>query len=145
MADKSVDIVYLFNVLEHIKHDGDVVKAIAKKLKKGGKLLIYVPAFNHLFSSMDKKVGHFRRYTRQMLGDAIKNADLKVVTNRYHDPLGYFAALAYKAVGNDRGDLDPKKIVFFDKFIFPLNKYLEPLTRYWFGKNVFVVAEATKK
>jgi SAM-dependent methyltransferase len=141
VADASIDVVYLFNVLEHIESDLDMVQQIARKLNKNGRLLIYVPAFNHLFSSMDKKVGHYRRYTRRMLNGIVKKSGLNVVKNTYHDPLGYFATLAYKYAGNKQGDLDPKKLSFYDKFIFPLNKVIEPLTGRLFGKNVFIVAE----
>jgi SAM-dependent methyltransferase len=144
VADRSVDVIYLFNVLEHIESDHDMVKQMAQKLTKNGRVLIYVPAFQHLFSSMDKKVGHYRRYTRKMLADIIRGSGLTIKSNRYYDPMGYFATLAYKVVGNNRGDLDPKKISFFDKRLFPLNKFMEPLTGKLFGKNVFIVGEVTE-
>ena len=74
IADESFDFIYAFNVLEHIENDRQELGLWAKKLKQGGKLLIYVPAFNLLYSSMDKKVGHFRRYRRRQLSRMVVNA-----------------------------------------------------------------------
>lgn len=141
IKDGTLDVAYLFNVLEHIEKDKEVMQAVSKKLAPGGRLIIYVPAFNHLFTSMDRKVEHHRRYTKNMLEDIISSCKLKTLSNRYYDPSGYFVTLIYKFIGNKNGDLDTKKVVFFDKYIFPFNKLLEPLTNRFFGKNVMIVAE----
>ena len=55
----SLDFIYSLNVLEHIDDDIDALKRWYALLKPGGRMLIYVPAFQMLYSSMDKKVGHF--------------------------------------------------------------------------------------
>ena len=41
----SVDVIYSFNVLEHIKDDRQALCALAGKLKHHGRLILYVPAF----------------------------------------------------------------------------------------------------
>src|SRR5262245_18529388 len=64
LPNGSVDYLYSLNVLEHIEDDAAIVHVWARKLRPGGRLLVYVPAFNILFSSMDRKVGHFRRYKK---------------------------------------------------------------------------------
>ena len=56
LKDGSVDVVYSLNVLEHIEDDTGALGTLAKKLRPGGRLLLYVPAFQILFSSMDRKV-----------------------------------------------------------------------------------------
>lgn len=60
-ADRH-DTIVLSNVLEHIQDDGDAVRRFRKILPKGGKLIVFVPALQQLFGSMDEAVGHFRRY-----------------------------------------------------------------------------------
>ena len=58
------DLIYSLNVLEHIENDSDIVDDLKSLLKKGGIVKILVPARQEIYSSMDKKVGHFRRYER---------------------------------------------------------------------------------
>ena len=61
LVDGTVDVVYSLNVLEHIDDDAGALRLIARKVKVGGRVLIYVPAFPVLYSSMDRKVGRCRR------------------------------------------------------------------------------------
>ena len=67
MPDASFNYIYTLNVLEHIEDDAAALRSLHAKLTDGGKLLIYVPAFPVLYTSMDAKVGHVRRYTRDTL------------------------------------------------------------------------------
>ena len=67
IKDCSCDYIYSLNVLEHIEDDVMALRQWYQKLKPGGRILVYVPAFQLLYSSMDRKVGHFRRYTRRAL------------------------------------------------------------------------------
>src|SRR5215469_12165583 len=61
IADQSLDLIYTLNVLEHISDDTGTVHSLAAKLKPGGVLFIYVPAFRILYSSFDARIGHLRR------------------------------------------------------------------------------------
>ena len=63
----SVNCVYSLNVLEHIEDDRATLTALFDRVRPGGKVIIYVPAFNFLFSEMDRLVGHYRRYRRKEL------------------------------------------------------------------------------
>ena len=53
--NESIDLLYTLNVLEHIENDVEVLEACYQKIKPGGYILIYVPAFNVLYSSMDTR------------------------------------------------------------------------------------------
>jgi SAM-dependent methyltransferase len=142
VEDDDFDFIYSFNVMEHIEKDQEELTLWAKKLKKGGKLLIYVPAFNLLYSSMDKKVGHFRRYRRRQLTEMVLNAGLTpVCEGRYADSLGFFITLIYKLLNNKSGDLNERSLVFYDKYIFPLSRICDCLFYNLFGKNTFIVSE----
>lgn len=137
----SYDVVYALNVLEHIKNDHEIIENLAKLLKKNGRLLIYVPAFDVLFSSMDKKVEHYRRYRKQSLVRNVEASGLQIVAAQYCDPIGFFAALAYKIAGNKKGTLSHKMIRSYDRLIFPASKSMEVVFKNTFGKNVLVVAK----
>lgn len=139
LADDSLDYVYSLNVLEHIDDDVAALKALAPKLRRGGRCMIYVPAFPLLFSAMDRQVGHHRRYTSASLRDALQAAGFAVQRLEYADSLGFFASLAYRILGGS-GVLDPRSVRTYDRWIFPLSRALDRLTNRWIGKNVFAVA-----
>jgi len=56
------DIVGMFDVLEHISDDDLVVKNINKMLKKGGRVIVTVPAHKWLWSKQDAIASHKKRY-----------------------------------------------------------------------------------
>ena len=62
---KKYDAILYLDVLEHIKNDRLEIKHAFKCLKKGGFLIINVPAFNYLYSKFDKDVGHFRKILKK--------------------------------------------------------------------------------
>jgi len=141
LPDGSLDLVYTFNVLEHIADDGAALRALARKLRPGGRLLVYVPAFAVLFTAMDHKVGHLRRYRRAGLRALVRGAGLAVDDVRYVDSLGFFATLAYRvlASGGD-GSLDRRAVRVYDRLIFPVSRALDVLLSRCLGKNLLLLA-----
>jgi ubiquinone/menaquinone biosynthesis C-methylase UbiE len=141
VPDKTFDMIYALNVLEHIADDREALVRWSSKLKSGGSILIYVPAFRVLFSSMDTKVGHFRRYRRKELTEKVLQAGLQPEGKvRYADCLGFFAAWLYKLTDKS-GDIKRSGLIFYDRFCFPLSRTGDRIFGLLFGKNVFVVAK----
>lgn len=136
-----IDCVYTFNVMEHIEDDIGCFRQMHRKMRAGGRLLVFVPAFQILYSSMDKKVGHLRRYTRRELADKVAAAGFAVVHNDYVDSIGFFVTLLYKLVGNDSGDINRRALIVYDRILFPLSRMLDRVLGRVLGKNVFLVAE----
>ncbi|WP_244931678.1 class I SAM-dependent methyltransferase [Nocardioides sp. W7] len=139
----SFDVIYTLNVLEHIKNDQEAAEDLAVLLKPGGRLVVYVPALEMLYSSMDTKVEHYRRYRRKPLERILRNAGLDITDSLYCDPIGFFATLAYKARdgrGSDDGSIPTGALKFYDRALFPLSRALHPVTGKVFGKNVLMVA-----
>jgi SAM-dependent methyltransferase len=75
---KSFDCIVLMDVLEHIEDDDAFLKETLDKLVPGGTLLITVPALQFLFSSHDRFLGHYRRYSRARLLALLGKNELKV-------------------------------------------------------------------
>jgi SAM-dependent methyltransferase len=140
VEDGSVDYIYSLNVLEHIENDREALKQWAKKLKPEGKILVYVPAFNMLYSLHDKAVGHYRRYRKSTLAGCFIDAGLQVATVRYADSVGFFVALIYRWI-NRSGKLNSNSLVFFDKFLFPISRLCDLFCSGLFGKNVYAVGK----
>lgn len=72
------DVIITFDVLEHVKEDMEVIKEVYRVLKKGGLLLISVPAIQFLFSNHDRALHHLRRYSKHNLIKIIKRSNLKI-------------------------------------------------------------------
>jgi 2-polyprenyl-3-methyl-5-hydroxy-6-metoxy-1,4-benzoquinol methylase len=140
IEDGSVDYLYTLNVLEHIEDDDVIVKLWMQKLRPGGRIFVYVPAFEALFSSMDFKVGHFRRYTKQTLNAKLKKAGFQVVEAKYADSIGYFATLIFKAFDNGEGSVNVHMLKFYDRWIFPLSRIVDLIASPFLGKNVYAYA-----
>ncbi len=140
LPSSSQDFIYTFNVLEHIENHQRAISELSRTLKSGGTLLVYVPAFQVLYSSMDKKVGHYRRYRLKQLIDLINSAGLTVTYSRYADSLGFLASIAYKLIGSSDGTLNPKTIRFYDRWLFPISLILDCAVDRFVGKNALVLA-----
>lgn len=136
----SLDLIYSLNVLEHIDDDLAILKELVSKLKDGGTIKILVPAKMELYSHMDKKVGHFRRYEKKELISLIENANLQLIEYTYFDILGYFASLVYKYIDNS-GDINPKSLEIYDKVVFPISTFIDKITSgKLIGKNLMIIA-----
>jgi SAM-dependent methyltransferase len=144
LAGEQFDFIYSFNVLEHIEDDKAALEKWSKWLKPNGTLLIYVPAFPCLFSSMDKKVGHFRRYRRKTLTQIVMSAGLQPLqTAGYIDSLGFFITWLYKLIHREDGNINRRSLIFYDRYLFPVSRLLDKLLYRLIGKNVFIVCKKT--
>lgn len=78
----SVDMVFLFDVIEHIENDTDFLTSLNnnKLLKSDCTIFITVPAYNRLFTDHDIFLKHFRRYDDNMLKTLCKNTGFKRVS-----------------------------------------------------------------
>jgi len=137
---QSFDYAYTFNVLEHIPDDVEALRGLRAKLVPGARLLVYVPAFQVLYSSMDANVGHVRRYSRDTLVRNVSAAGFTVEAVEYVDSIGFFATLAFKMTDRGSGDVNPRMLRIYDRIIFPVSRALDRIVYRWFGKNLLLVA-----
>lgn len=143
-SKNNFDAVFSSNVLEHIENDQETLNNIYKKLNNDGLLFLFLPAFQILYSDMDKKVGHFRRYSKQDIKKKIKKAKFKIVYFSYLDSLGFFASFVMKIIGYNekKGIGSPKSLKFYDKYIIPISFFLDKIgLKFFFGKNLILLAK----
>jgi SAM-dependent methyltransferase len=140
VPDGSFEFTFALNVLEHIQDDRTVLKRLGAKVKQSGRMLIYVPAFECLWTSLDDKIEHQRRYRRAGLERLARSAGLSVRESRYVDSLGFFATLGFKVFGRKKADLSAHAIALYDRYIVPPSRALDCLLGGFFGKNVYIVA-----
>ena len=70
---RQTDIFTLFDVLEHIEHHDEFVARLSRVAPPKHMLLISVPAYQFLYSSHDRLLHHYRRYSRSDLRNLVKN------------------------------------------------------------------------
>jgi predicted SAM-dependent methyltransferase len=132
------NMVYSSNVLEHIEDDKKTIKDIYASLNVGGVVKILVPSRMELYSHMDKKVGHFRRYNKKELISKFNQVGFEVKYCRYFDFIGYFATLIYKIMGLN-GDISKKSLIFYDTYIYPISQFIDFFTfGSIIGKNIIL-------
>jgi SAM-dependent methyltransferase len=139
-AKTTFDVVLYVNVLEHIADDEQEVRLAAKMLRPGGALMIFGPALESLYSELDHKAGHYRRYSLKRLRRLMKSAGLQVATLRYFDLLGvlpYF--IVYTLLR--RRTISSSTLWSYDRLMVPLSRWTQRLLpNPPLGKNVVLIA-----
>ncbi len=138
------DAVVLVNVLEHIADDARALRALEKALVPGGHLVLYVPAFEALYSDFDRRIGHHRRYRSEQLRRLVGEVGLEVVDLRHVNMVG---AVAWWVLATKLGQTPTKKwsAMTFDRLFVPVVSRLE---RQWpppFGQSLLCVARAVPR
>jgi SAM-dependent methyltransferase len=77
------DVIFLFDVLEHITDEHSFLNALLFHLAPGGRVVVNVPAGQWVYSVYDRAVGHVRRYSIRTLRQAADSAGLRVVKWTY--------------------------------------------------------------
>jgi len=140
LPTEPIDSVLCVNVLEHIEQDAEAVHNLFSVLAPGGHLLILVPAFNGLYSDLDRMAGHLRRYTRADLPRLIGDQG-QVLRGHYFNAIGGLGWWLNRAARHDSLN-DPAvngQIALFDRWVVPAARLLDPLIRSWFGQSLICV------
>ena len=66
-ADTGFDTIVLQNVVEHVQEDTELLQRVAEALAPGGRAIILAPQGPGLFGSLDRLLGHARRYAQPEL------------------------------------------------------------------------------
>ena len=132
------DVILYLDVLEHIEdYEKEILKA-HNALKKGGYLLINVPAFQFLYSDFDKDIGHFRRYSKKDITNLCSNCNLEINKLKYYDSIGFFLSLLSKMTRSNYKKNFEKKIKIWDSLI-PFSRILDKIFISYFGKSLLIV------
>jgi SAM-dependent methyltransferase len=89
-AEYRLDTVIATNVVEHIEDDLGTVRTMRSLLVSGGRAVILVPALQSIYGTMDRELGHFRRYGPSRLRLLLERAGLQVEQVRWFNRVGVF-------------------------------------------------------
>lgn len=126
------------NVLEHIEDDAGALASSHTLLRPGGRVIMFVPAFQFAMSDFDRAIGHYRRYTTRTLGEAYRKAGLEIERLHYVNAPGLLAWF----LGMRLMRMTPKygpTVKVWDRFVVPTARAVETRVRPPFGQSVFAV------
>lgn len=137
------DTTLCVNVLEHVDDDRVALANLFSVTRPGGHMLLFVPAFEFLYTSLDQLAGHLRRYTLDSLSQVLPQSGTRVKRLEYFNPVGGVGWFAQKLVRHK--DLDSAvmgaQIRVFDRYVLPISRMVNPLTRRVFGQSVICVVQ----
>ena len=132
------DTAICLNVLEHIPDDVTALAHMAELLAPGGRLLLFVPAGQWAFGTLDQALDHQRRYDRADLEHKVTTAGLEIEQLKYSNPVGLFGWFFSSRVLR-RKLLDPGLLSVFDR----LAPWLASLEDQWtppLGQSLLCIA-----
>lgn len=132
------DTVLCVNVLEHLEDDARALQAIYASLASGGRLLLFVPAHPWLYGTVDRAIGHCRRYTKGDLLSKLTAAGFQVDRLR---PFNLPGIVGWWWQGKVRRGtrLEPWQTRWFDRLV-PVIRRVPVLRGGWLGLSWLVVA-----
>jgi hypothetical protein len=137
LNDQQFDTIVYIDVLEHIQDDREELQRATVHLRSKGHLIVLSPAHQCLFTPFDAAIGHFRRYNRSMLG-RISPSCLSFTCVRYVDSFGLFASAA-NALLLRQSMPSTAQLRFWDQWMVPISRVLDPCFRYNIGKSIIAV------
>jgi glycosyltransferase involved in cell wall biosynthesis len=133
-----IDSIIFFNVLEHIERDDTALKKFFDLLEPSGRLLLLVPSHPWLYGSLDKHLGHHRRYGKKELKNKLEAVGFKIVSMKYFNRIGILGWFLNSKI------LRRKELPSFQLRIYNLLVPLLKLEKFFplpFGTSLLAVAE----
>ncbi len=76
------DTVVCLNVLEHVRDPLMALRNMSSALAPGGRVVLYVPQGQRLYSTLDEVLGHRCRYSKEMLADELRETGFELESMR---------------------------------------------------------------
>ncbi|MHA1343261.1 MAG: class I SAM-dependent methyltransferase [Promethearchaeota archaeon] len=145
--NNEFDLIIASDILEHIYDDLHALNEWKRVLNKGGELILFVPAFNFLWSDHDILNKHFRRYNRRRLQILVEKCELKMIRISFWNFFLFFPiAIArwLKRIIKIKSDGDLFKINKFANIFFVIILMVENTYCKFFnlplGLSLFIIA-----
>jgi SAM-dependent methyltransferase len=132
---EKFDTIFLLNVIEHIKDDLLAVKNCGYLLKPDGHLVLLAPAYSWLYSSFDKQLGHYRRYSLKSLKELLLKNDFTILSGSHFNFTGIVGWFLFGRLLNKK--MLGSEVSAFNRIV-PLAKIIDSLFLKKIGLSVIV-------
>ncbi|MEW6364136.1 MAG: glycosyltransferase [Acidobacteriota bacterium] len=138
LRDEQLDTIVCLNVLEHVEDDRTALRGIHEALVPGGRMILLVPCYPFLFSSLDSSIGHYRRYRWKDLKAQIEHAGFRVI---HHEAFNAVGILGWFINGKmlRRKSVPPLQVRLYDRLVFLFK--IERMLHLPFGLSCIAVGE----
>jgi glycosyltransferase involved in cell wall biosynthesis len=133
----SFDTVLCLNVIEYLDDPGRVLDSLRATLKPDGSLLVLVPNAPALFGSLDRRLGHKRRYSPAEATELLQSHGFAVETLRTFNKAGTPPWWAYGKLFGSR-NINKPVLKIFDKTVW-IWRRIDGLLP-WPGLSLIIVA-----
>jgi len=148
---EKYDFIILFDVIEHIEKDNEFLDAVLFHLKKGGYVLINVPANQRYYSKYDEIAGHKRRYSVSDINEIAIKSECEIEKITYWG-LSLLPLLILRKLYLEIRNYDHKKIIHLGfevkyKVVNKLLKYIsmvEPIPQLINGTSILAILKKNK-
>jgi SAM-dependent methyltransferase len=114
--ENCFDTVLCLNVLEHLDDAGQVLESLAATIRPGGSLLVLIPNVPGIYGSLDRNMGHKRRYSQATIGQLLATHGFAVESVESFNKVALLPWWAYsKLLG--RGSISKLVLKIFDKSV----------------------------
>jgi SAM-dependent methyltransferase len=148
------DTILVLDIIEHLKDDRRALSEIFRALKPDGKLIIFVPAFQFLWSFQDEISHHQRRYSIREIREKILHSGFKLIkltyVNSFLFPVVWFGRMILRTFPRyfkitSENQMSP---TWMNSFLYRIFLSELPLLRFMnfpFGVSILCVCEKPKK
>jgi SAM-dependent methyltransferase len=144
---ESVGLILAADVLEHLENDLNGIHEFYQALKKGGLLILTVPAFSFLRGIQDIVTGHKRRYSKKDILNKLRAEGFDILRSSYFNFFLFFPILFTRRIISlfalkidSENKINFPLMNFFLKAIFSLELYLLEYVSFPFGVSIFCIA-----
>jgi SAM-dependent methyltransferase len=95
-ADGSFDVVCALDIIEHLDDDAACARELHRVCARGGRVIVFVPAFRALWGYNDVYSHHKRRYTEREVAAVLEGAGLRVEESGYFNMMMFLPVLAMR-------------------------------------------------
>jgi len=133
------DTIICLNVLEHVKDEEKALSNLRLALRPGGRVIILVPRGKRLFSSLDRALGHTKRYSKAELLAVLEKTGFNLVSLKSFNRCG-FPGWILNGTLLHRKNLPRLQL----KILNVLMPILRPIDRLWPWPGLSLIAVAEK-
>jgi SAM-dependent methyltransferase len=145
---ESVGLIIAMDILEHLQDDKHGIHECFQALKRGGILILTVPAFSWLWGIQDLVTGHKRRYTQKEIREKLTYEGFRVFRSSYFNFFLFFPILLARRVTfllglriSSENEINFPLLNSLLKSIFSVEPWLLKYLSFPFGVSIFCIAK----
>jgi SAM-dependent methyltransferase len=144
---ESVGLIIAADIFEHLDNDRNGIRQCSQALRKGGTLIVTVPAFNWLWGIQDLVTRHKRRYRKKEILNLLIMEGFEVLKSSYFNFFLFFPILLARRTTQlfglkirSENEINSPLLNTLLKGIFSLEPYILEHFSFPFGVSILCIA-----